>query len=542
MKDFDSANAKQLKRSLFMQPRNEISVKEQFAGKRILITGTTGFLGKVVIEKIIRDIPYVEKLILLVRGNDKYPTARERFDHEIALSTIFDRLKDESPACFRQFCKEKIECVTGELTQKNFGLNSEDFTGLAGRIDLVLHVAASVDFREQLQKALKINTLSLFNLANLVKAAGNIPMIHVSTCFVNGFNTGDCREEVVVPVSKGFIRDAKGFYQVRPLIAKLEKKIRKVKENCTQPDQLAERLVELGSKESHRYGWNDTYTFTKWLGEQVLMEELSDSTLTIVRPAIIESTYQEPVPGWVEGVKVADAIILAYAREKTPFFPARANGVIDVIPADMAANSLILAAAEALAIPGAHRIYQCSTGSSNPITVGQMVNLLQLESNRNAEAYEKLYPKGKPKRNFRIVDRKLFITAMAALKGVVTVYDGACKFTGMKNRIRKVTDFVNTTMKLAITFSFYASPRYVFHNENLMDLTSRVSPADSSAFPVDARTIEWERYMGPIHLSGLNRYALKARKTAIQQAEDAIRVPGVAEIPAVGRRLERGTV
>ena len=542
MKDFDSANAKQLKRSLFMQPRNEISVKEQFAGKRILITGTTGFLGKVVIEKIIRDIPDVEKLILLVRGNDKYPTARERFDHEIALSTIFDRLKDESPACFRQFCKEKIECVTGELTQKNFGLNSEDFTGLAGRIDLVLHVAASVDFREQLQKALKINTLSLFNLANLVKAAGNIPMIHVSTCFVNGFNTGDCREEVVVPVSKGFIRDAKGFYQVRPLIAKLEKKIRKVKENCTQPDQLAERLVELGSKESHRYGWNDTYTFTKWLGEQVLMEELSDSTLTIVRPAIIESTYQEPVPGWVEGVKVADAIILAYAREKTPFFPARANGVIDVIPADMAANSLILAAAEALAIPGAHRIYQCSTGSSNPITVGQMVNLLQLESNRNAEAYEKLYPKGKPKRNFRIVDRKLFITAMAALKGVVTVYDGACKFTGMKNRIRKVTDFVNTTMKLAITFSFYASPRYVFHNENLMDLTSRVSPADSNAFPVDARTIEWERYMGPIHLSGLNRYALKARKTAIQQAEDAIRVPGVAEIPAVGRRLERGTV
>ena len=94
------------------------------------------------------------------------------------------------------------------------------------------------------------------------------------------------------------------------------------------------------------------------------MEALQDSTLTIVRPAIIESTYREPVPGWVEGVKVADAIILAYAREKTPFFPARANGVIDIIPADLVANSLILAAAEALAMPGKHRIYQCSTGSA----------------------------------------------------------------------------------------------------------------------------------------------------------------------------------
>ena len=524
-----------------MHPRNEISVKEQLAGKRILITGTTGFLGKVVIEKIIREIPDVEKIILLVRGNDKYPTARERFDHEIALATIFDRLKEEKPSFFRQFCKEKIECVTGELTQRNFGLSKEEFSELSGRIDMVIHVAASVDFREQLQKALKINTLCLLNLADLVKAAGNIPMVHVSTCFVNGFNTGDCREEVVVPVTRGFKRNSKGFYQVRPLIAKLEKKIRKVEKSCSRPDQLAECLVELGSKESHRYGWNDTYTFTKWLGEQVLMEELSDSTLTIVRPAIIESTYQEPVPGWVEGVKVADAIILAYAREKTPFFPARANGVIDVIPADFAANSLILAAAEAFAMPGTHRIYQCSTGSTNPITVGRMVNLLQLESNRNAEAYEKLYPKGKPKRNFRIVDRRLFIAAMSALKGVVTVYDGACKMTGMKNRIRKMTDFVNTTMKLAITFSFYASPQYVFHNHNLMDLASRVTPADSSTFPVDARIIEWESYMGPIHLTGLNRYALKARKTALQQAQENIRIPGVAQIPAVGGSLESGT-
>src|SRR5690606_14908548 len=149
------------------------------------------------------------KIILLVRGNDKYPTARERFDHEIALATIFDRLKEEKPSFFRQFCKEKIECITGELTQKNFGLNKEEFSELSGRIDMVIHVAASVDFREQLQKALKINTLCLLNLADLVKAAGNIPMVHVSTCFVNGFNTGDCHEEVVVPVTRGFKRNSK---------------------------------------------------------------------------------------------------------------------------------------------------------------------------------------------------------------------------------------------------------------------------------------------------------------------------------------------
>ena len=112
----------------------------------------------------------------------------------------------------------------------------------------------------------------------------------------------------------------------------------------------------------------------------------------------------------------------------------------------------------------------------------------------------------------------------------------------MRNRIRKVTNFVNTTMKLAITFSFYASPRYIFHNNKLMDLVSRMTPADRSAFPVDARIIEWERYMGPIHLSGLNRYALKDRKTVQSQAEENIRVPRVVNIPIASGSLEHGKV
>jgi alcohol-forming fatty acyl-CoA reductase len=504
---------------------NQISVQGQLAGKRILITGATGFLGKVVIEKIIREIPDVDKIILLVRGNDRCPSARERFDREIAASTIFDRLRRESPARFRQFCREKMDCVTGEVTEKYFGLSLKDFAKLAGRADVVIHAAASVDFREQLPRALKINTLSLLNVAQLVKKAGNIPLVHVSTCYVHGFHRGDCREEVVTPVKKACARNPRGFYEVRPLIAKLQKKIGKVSAGSPGQDVLACRMVELGAKESRRRGWNDTYTFTKWLGEQLIMEELADSTLTIVRPSIIESTLQEPVPGWVEGVKVADAIILAYAREKTPFFPALADGVIDIIPADLAANSLILAAAEALALPGRLRIYQCSTGSANPVTVGRMKHFLQTEANQNVESYDRLFPRGRPKRDFRIIDRRIFILAMAALRGPVTLYDGVCRLTGMTNRIQKITDFVRTTMKLAVTFSFYASPRCLFHNERLEELASRVTPAERRAFPVDPAIIEWERYMGPVHLAGLNRYALKDRKVVALKEAKPVRVP-----------------
>ena len=495
-----------------MNTNSEISVKDQLKGKRIMMTGATGFLGKVVLEKLIREVPEVGKIILLIRGNGGYRTARDRFVKEIEASSIFDRLREENPVHFKQFCQDKIECVMCEITEKDFGMSKEEFTELASWIDVVIHSAACVDFREKLDISHAINTLSLLNIADLVKAAGNIPLIHVSTCYVNGYKKGHCHEEIVAPTRKAIKQNPAGFYEVFPLITRLQKKIEAVKKACTQPDKLNEQLTELGVRESHRYGWNDTYTFTKWIGEQLIMAKLHDSTLTIVRPSVIESTYREPVAGWIEGVKVADAIILAYAREKTPFFPARPKGVIDIIPADLVANSLILAMAEAFAQPERHRIYQCCSGSSNPITIGRMIELLQTEANRNYPHYDRLLPKGRPKRDFRTVNRGLFVLAMSGLKMAVLAYGGICKFVGIRNRLKRITDFVNTTMKLAVTFSFYAAPKYCFHNTKLMDLVSRVKEIDRQLFPVNPETIKWERYMGPIHLSGLNRYSLKDRK------------------------------
>jgi hypothetical protein len=44
--------------------------------------------------------------------------------------------------------------------------------------------------------------------------------------------------------------------------------------------------------------------------------------LSIVRPSIIESSYEHPFPGWIEGFKMAEPIILAYGRGTIPDFPA----------------------------------------------------------------------------------------------------------------------------------------------------------------------------------------------------------------------------
>lgn len=40
---------------------------EYYAGKSVLITGATGFMGKVLVEKLLRSCPEVKALYLLVR-------------------------------------------------------------------------------------------------------------------------------------------------------------------------------------------------------------------------------------------------------------------------------------------------------------------------------------------------------------------------------------------------------------------------------------------------------------------------------------------
>lgn len=495
-----------------------ISVLKSLKGKHVLVTGTTGFVGKVIIEKLMRDVPEIGGIYLLIRGNRKYPTAESRFMYEVASSSIFETMQNDNGQAFARFCDKKIHCVTGEVTERHFGLNTADFNALINKVDVVVNSAASVNFREALDQALSINALSLYNIAEFSQLAGRIPVLQVSTCYVNGFNQGDLAEDNVEPTSGLIPYDPDGYYKVEALIDELQNKISVLKARFTGRE-LDNKLIDLGIAESNRFGWNDTYTFTKWMGEQILRKALKGSALTILRPAIVESTLIGPVPGWIEGVKVADAILMAYAREKVTFFPGDPKGIIDIIPADLVANSIILGIAELLysidessenePLEPQHRVYQCCSGGSNPVTIEQMIKLVQQEADENYQQHEKLFYR-KPKRPFMMVSKRLFLGMMSAMRLPLMVMNNVGKLFGQDIQT-KTLDNIDTAMNLSTVFSFYSEPKYRFHNDQLMALSSRLDKTERSLFPVDARLIDWDRYMRKIHIPGLNRYALKER-------------------------------
>jgi fatty acyl-CoA reductase len=64
-----------------------IGITEFYHGKNIFVTGATGFIGKVLLEKILRSCPYVSNICSLIRPK-KGKTPSDRVEYIVSLPVI----------------------------------------------------------------------------------------------------------------------------------------------------------------------------------------------------------------------------------------------------------------------------------------------------------------------------------------------------------------------------------------------------------------------------------------------------------------------
>src|SRR5206468_11649956 len=113
----------------------------------------------------------------------------------------------------------------------------------------------------------------------------------------------------------------------------------------------------------------------KALGERALGETRGDIPVSIVRPAIIESALAEPVPGWIRGFRMAEPVIISYARGLLKEFPGVPEGTVDVIPVDLVVGAICAVAARGPMPDGSVDVTQSASGSINPLRYRRLVDL-----------------------------------------------------------------------------------------------------------------------------------------------------------------------
>ena len=164
-------------------------------------------------------------------------------------------------------------------------MSPEDTLEIQEKCNVIMNCAASIDFNARLDQAIESNIKGSLRMMALAKSCRNLDIFtHVSTCYVNCNMSGLIREEIY--------------------------------ETNENPEELFERLSkmplrELVSNTTEILGsYPNTYTFTKALCERLIKRRRGDLPMTIVRPAIINTSYLEPFPGWLDSIAAAAAYFM----------------------------------------------------------------------------------------------------------------------------------------------------------------------------------------------------------------------------------------
>jgi fatty acyl-CoA reductase len=506
-------------------------IAESLAGKRIAITGATGFVGTALVERLLRGAPDCE-LILLVRDG-KRTKSDQRVQKELLKNDAFDRLREQHDApgsheSFQAMTDRRITTITGDVGTDGLGLNDADRAILA-TADTVIHSAATVSFDSPLPLAVEINLLGPMRIAQLCNEIGITPhLVAVSTCYVAGNRRGSAPEQLVsegpfdiglnwrseVAASRRLKGDTEAISRTPEQLTGFRKQA--VAELgaagapalASKTEQLRERwvkdeLIKAGRSRAASVGWPDAYAFTKALGEQALFETKGDVPVSIVRPSIIESAWAEPRPGWIRGFRMAEPVIISYARGLLREFPGVPEGTVDVIPVD-----LVVAAIITVAAAGPERapfITQVASGGVNPLKYRTLVDNVSGYFTRNPIYDHDGQPIVVPE--WRFPGRGRVQGQLTRAMKVISTAEKALQTLPLRGKQAELSASLETkrmeverALEYVELYGLYTECEAIYQVDNLMSLWTALPATDQQAFNFDPRSVDWEHYVNNIHL------------------------------------------
>lgn len=538
-------------------------IADAFKGKTLLVTGSTGFLGKSIVEKCLRAIPDVARINLAIRSSARRPAA-ERLEREILSSPAFKRLKDElGEDGFARLAREKLAVIEIDLGRDGLGLSEESRDQLRA-CDVVIHSAAAVEFDNPADLSAQTNLLGGARLVEALRTSGARPhLVHISTAYVGGMLRGLVREEPPLDPGLNWRHEAEVLSGLRgpveeesrrpEVLEKLRREARSRMGPAGTPavaratERLRERwvkdrLVERGRVHANAMGFTDIYSFTKAMAEHAVVELHGDIPLSIVRPSIIESALSEPFPGWLEGFRMAEPLILAFGRGVLRDFSGLPDSLLDIIPADFVVNTVLAVAANPPADSNP-RVYHAASGSRNPLRFRQIAD----EAAKYFTAHPLRDRYGQaigtpswtfPTRQELAARAKGALRAVEAAQWVVERLPLGSSVSQLSDDLNAERERLDRGLNLIQLYGVYTEVDCIFDTRHVMELWNRVPPQEQQKFPFDPALYEWDHYFQDVHFPTVVRMS-RAETVARKGKQPTGSTAAKAESNSVRTAIER---
>lgn len=439
-----------------------------FDKKSVFITGATGFLGKVLVEKLLRSCGDTLDTLYILCREKKGKDIKERLA-EIYNNTLFKKLEKLHPN-FR----EKIVAIPGDAALANFGISDNNRTLLTEKVSIIFHIAATVRFDEKIKQAVALNIKATRTVLDLARDCKKLEsFVHCSTAFSN------CPQKHV----KEEVYEA--FIDTDAIINIVE----------STPECVLDKITPylLGD-------WPNTYSYTKAIAESTVKQYGQGLPVCIFRPSMVISTYQEPIRGWIDNMYGPTGIVAGVGLGVIQTLHCDPEVNAEMVPVDMVVNGMI-AAAYKNSIETCHQdipVYNYVSFAENPIK--------WRDFDKSVAHYGSFIPSILSMWIYNLTMNKhkvlhlLYVAVMHFLPAFLL--DGICIAMGKKPQLVKAYKKV---YKFSNAISYFSTRDWTYGNENVQKLWQCLSDVDKKNFYFNIKTMDWD-YHSQFHGLGLRLY------------------------------------
>jgi long-chain acyl-CoA synthetase len=513
-----------------------LSVRKALAGKHIMLIGVTGFIGKVWLVNTLVDLPEVGRIYLLIRRQKSNPGLR-RFEKLVEESPVFDPLYARYGANLARFLWERVEVVEGDVCRPGLGLEPEVSDRLLKNLDLIINSSGLTDFNPDLRDALATNVDAAINVTEFVRRSDHAGLLHLSTCYVAGARDGRVGETLRPDYTPAGIADFDAEQEWRSLHqlvseaeqraigpevteqlrrqalskehaakdlggAALENQIRKNRYRW-----LRDHLTEAGMKRAADLGWPNTYTLTKSLAESLIVKHGQGLRIAVVRPAIVETSVQEPFAGWNEGINTSASLSYLLGTSFRQL-PSNEKKRLDIIPVDAVCRGMTLIGAAIL--QGRHdSLYQLATSVTNPCDMRRSIELTSLAHRKHYRAQEGLEYWLRLRLDAIPVSKERYnrMSAPAQKAIVKSIQRIMSPLPLRKTPLARAERNLEKVEKLISLFEpFILHNEHDFAADNVEELSHALVEEERAVFGYDTRSIDWWDYWIDIHIPALRKW------------------------------------